>query len=90
MELEQLVSEDQIRARSHAIWEREGYPEGRAEEHWLRAIAELHAELQRSWLVAQEERENSTLAMPHPDVHQAPQHLEAGRCRPDMLKTDAA
>ena len=30
-----------IAARAQEIWEEEGRPEGRAEEHWLRAEAEL-------------------------------------------------
>jgi cytoskeletal protein CcmA (bactofilin family) len=34
-------SDDAIRQRSHEIWEREGRPEGRSDEHWKRARAEL-------------------------------------------------
>jgi Protein of unknown function (DUF2934) len=33
-----------IEHRARAIWEREGCPEGRADEHWHRAIAELAEE----------------------------------------------
>lgn len=33
--------EERIRARAHAIWEEEGRPEGRAEEHWARATREV-------------------------------------------------
>ena len=36
--------EDEVRARAHAIWEREGRPEGGAERHWAQAEAELRAE----------------------------------------------
>ena len=32
---------DAIEARAREIWMEEGRPEGRAEEHWLRAEAEL-------------------------------------------------
>lgn len=32
---------DAIAARAQEIWEQEGCPDGRAEEHWLRAEAEL-------------------------------------------------
>lgn len=32
---------DAIEARAREIWEEEGRPDGRAEEHWLRAEAEL-------------------------------------------------
>lgn len=40
-----MITEDAIRQRSHAIWEREGRPEGKALEHWLRAKVELEREL---------------------------------------------
>ena len=32
---------EKIARRAQAIWEEEGRPQGRAEEHWLRAEAEL-------------------------------------------------
>jgi hypothetical protein len=34
----------EIAQRAREIWEREGRPEGRADEHWHRAIAELAQE----------------------------------------------
>lgn len=36
--------EARIRHRAHAIWEKEGRPEGRDREHWERATAEVEAE----------------------------------------------
>jgi Protein of unknown function (DUF2934) len=36
--------EDKVRARAHALWEREGRPEGGAERHWAQAEVELRAE----------------------------------------------
>jgi hypothetical protein len=36
--------EARVRERAHAIWEREGRPEGGAERHWARAEEELRAE----------------------------------------------
>lgn len=33
--------EEAIRRRAYEIWEEEGRPEERAEDHWLRAEAEL-------------------------------------------------
>ncbi len=29
-----------VRERAYYIWEREGRPDGRAREHWLRAVAD--------------------------------------------------
>lgn len=39
-----MVSEEAIRQRSYEMWEREGCPDGKAEEHWFRARVELEAE----------------------------------------------
>ena len=33
--------EQAIREAAYSIWEREGRPEGRADEHWYRAVAEI-------------------------------------------------
>jgi len=37
---------DEIRVRAYAIWEQEGYPQGRSLDHWLRAEAEIAANAQ--------------------------------------------
>jgi hypothetical protein len=39
-----MVDEDRVRQRAHEIWEREGRPEGRHEEHWKQAMDEISAE----------------------------------------------
>jgi len=36
--------EDRIRAIAYALWEDEGRPDGRHEDHWLRACAILESE----------------------------------------------
>lgn len=33
--------EDKIRQRAYGIWEQEGYPHGRADDHWHRAAREV-------------------------------------------------
>lgn len=33
--------EDRIRERAHRIWEEEGHPEGRHQDHWERACREI-------------------------------------------------
>ena len=40
--------QEKVRERAYAIWEREGCPEGRAEQVWLMAEQELLAERRRS------------------------------------------
>ena len=32
-----MATEEQIRALAYTIWEQEGHPEGKHEEHYLRA-----------------------------------------------------
>lgn len=39
------IGEDDVRMRAYVTWDAEGRPEGRADEHWLRAESDLHAEL---------------------------------------------
>jgi hypothetical protein len=39
-----MVSEELIRQRSYKIWQREGRPEGKALEHWLKAKTQLERE----------------------------------------------
>lgn len=36
-----MATEEQIRHLAHAIWEKEGCPEGKADEHWHRAKQSL-------------------------------------------------
>lgn len=38
------LSEDVIRARAYHIWQREGCPDGRADDHWQMARSELAME----------------------------------------------
>ena len=37
-------SQEAIARRAYEIWESEGRPDGRAMEHWLRAVSELKAQ----------------------------------------------
>lgn len=57
-------SEDEIRTRSYLIWEREGCQDGKSEEYWLRAKAELEAELEADWHAASMEGETTTFVLP--------------------------
>jgi Protein of unknown function (DUF2934) len=41
IEMAQVDVHDRIKRRAYALWEEEGRPDGRAEEHWFRAEAEL-------------------------------------------------
>ena len=35
---------ERVRQRAHELWEQEGRPEGRQDEHWARACRELQME----------------------------------------------
>lgn len=39
-----MSNEQRIRRRAHDIWEREGRPEGRQEDHWAQACREIATE----------------------------------------------
>lgn len=41
----QPITDDMIRARAYHIWQREGCPDGRADDHWQMARSELAIEL---------------------------------------------
>lgn len=55
-------SDYEVRVRAYRIWERNGRPDGCAEEHWREALAELEAE----------RTQESGVVPPQPDVSQAP------------------
>ena len=38
-----MQHDDRIRQRAHEIWEQQGRPEGRQEEHWAQARREIEA-----------------------------------------------
>ena len=42
--VDEAARDARTRARAYMIWEAEGRPEGRAEEHWCQAERELAAE----------------------------------------------
>ncbi|SAL29549.1 hypothetical protein AWB70_01758 [Caballeronia cordobensis] len=42
--MDEQKEQDRIRRRAYELWEREGSPEGRAEEFWQQAIESLGAE----------------------------------------------
>lgn len=83
------IPEEQIRRRSYAIWEMEGRLEGHSEEHWLRALAELEAELERSWQVALMPEAKTDVVMPHPAISQRPMRHESDRIHP-LIHREAA
>jgi len=39
-----MQNEERIRRRAHEIWQREGQPEGRDQDHWEQACREIAAE----------------------------------------------
>jgi hypothetical protein len=78
-----IPSEEEIRIRSYLIWEREGRPEGKAEEHWLRAKAELDAEFEAKWHAASLEGETTTFVMPLLPISTPPSRTVANKIAPE-------
>ena len=42
--MDNVSREDKIRVRAYELWEKEGSPEGRADEFWEQARAQLNEE----------------------------------------------
>jgi DUF2934 family protein len=51
--------EERVRKRAYLLWEREGRPNGRADEHWRQAVAEL-AELEAAEAAREPHRSQRT------------------------------
>ncbi len=59
----QMINRDQIAERAFEIWEKEGQPHGRDQEHWQRAEAEL-AETMKKMTTPPGKRAAKTAAKP--------------------------
>jgi len=77
-------SEDEIRVRSYLIWEREGCPLGKSEEHWQRAKAELEAELEDELRAASLVGENTSFVMPLIPISAPPSRSVSDKISPDF------
>lgn len=47
-----IPSDEEIRTRSYLLWEQEGCQDGKSEEYWQRAKAELEVEFEEKILAA--------------------------------------
>ena len=72
-------TDEAIRDRSYYIWEREGFPEGKDLEHWLRAKAELEAELEAHQRAASVLDGSPNFVMPRPAISAPPRKSTATR-----------
>ena len=71
-----MIPEETIRLRSYLLWQREGYPHGKALEHWLCAEAELESEYQASCRRLGECRDT---VMPRLPISRPPQRVASKR-----------
>jgi hypothetical protein len=72
------ISEEDISARAHEIWEAEGRPEGRDREHWFRAKEEVAAG-------GDDHPQSSPQSAPQSSVGEDPDYVRrAGRKTMDM------
>lgn len=65
MVMKQTDRDDEIRARAYQLWEEEGRPEGRAEQHWFTA---------KETLAVEENQESTYLPI---NEGTSPEHIEA-------------
>jgi hypothetical protein len=85
-----VPSEDEIRTRSYHLWEREGCQPGKSEEYWLRAKAELEAELEASWHAASMEGETTTFVLPLLPISTPPSRSVADKIAQESQPKKAA
>lgn len=83
-------SEDEIRTRSYLLWEREGCQAGKSHEYWLRAKAELEAELEANWTAASMEGETTAFVLPVLPIATPPVKTVSGKLRDDDPELKAA
>jgi hypothetical protein len=69
------ILEEAVRLRSYSIWEREGCPDGNALDHWLRAVAEIDAELRALPLL----REPTAFVLPRMPISRPPNRRISAR-----------
>ena len=66
------ISEEMVRERAQAIWQREGCPDGAAERHWTMAQTELQAEAAESSLKPKARAKKAGPAKPAKDPGTTP------------------
>jgi hypothetical protein len=85
-------SAEEIQVRSYLLWEREGCQDGKSEEYWLRAKAELEAEMEATWhaasIEASMEGENTTFVLPVLPISTPPSRSVSEKIpeRPELKK----
>jgi hypothetical protein len=77
--------EEEVRARSHAIWESEGCKDGYAEEHWMRAAKEIESAVHAAL-----EGTDAGFAPPQPTISQPPLRREVGETDDELFNRSAA
>lgn len=79
-------SEEEVRNRAYLLWEREGCQNGKSEEYWQRAKAELEAELEAQWhaasMEASMEGESTSFVLPVLPISTPPSRSVAEKLDP--------
>jgi hypothetical protein len=83
----QQSNEEQLRARAYAIWEREGCPAGKEQEHWDLAVKEMSGQAAPKlgpgpWRTPQELGPQSTEPTSEPLSEQQPTEAVDGTGKP--------
>ena len=75
------ISEQMVRERAQAIWQREGCPDDAAERHWAMAEAELHAEAAEPPAKPKTRAKKAAAEKPAKDPDTAPKKPKATRTK---------
>jgi hypothetical protein len=82
--MEVASHEQQIRERAYAIWEGEGRPVGRADDHWLRAEAEIVRKA-----AGAKGKVTATAAQPDDETMRAPKRVTSPAKKRDLASAAA-
>jgi hypothetical protein len=81
-------SDETIRERAYHIWEREGRPDGRADEHWYMARSELAIEFPPPDATAETPTASSQDINPHPEPVEPLEAVENQGAFPSLTDQD--
>lgn len=82
-----MIAEEIVRQRSYEIWRREGCPEGRSLENWLRAEMELKSEL---CMRAMDPVHLRRMVVPRPVITRRPSQIVSTRIAMECPYSSAA
>ena len=82
-QIHHLPTEERIRAIAYALWEEEGRPQGRAEDHWFRAASLVAVEAppvaEPGWLRREDDVAIAASEEPKTPIEEIVKRMASGR-----------